>query len=135
MNHSLSTGRDKVQGLTHAWYGATLFGALLQFLGQGPSVAGLVGVGIGTTISMVIVFLIGRSLLGRSGFTRGLMVVCAALSLCIGGYGSYRMVFVETWTLGGLFVLGGLAISALMNVHSIKVLTSRSANAYFGDSI
>ncbi len=135
MNHPSSTGRDKIQSLTNAWYGATVFGALLSFLGNGPSVANLVGLGIGTTISLAIVFVIGRSLLNRSGFTRGLMVVLAALSLCIAGYGGYRMVVVESWTFAGLFMLGSVAITSMMNLHSIKVLTSRSANAYFGDSI
>lgn len=124
-------GRENLQGLTRGWLGVTLFTAGLQAVLTGN----VVGVAIGSVISLAIVYAIGRSLLNRSAFTRGAMLIIAGLSLAVGAYGFVRLFFFESWSLASLLAITSLALSSLMNVKSLKVLTAKSTNAYFGDTV
>jgi len=137
MNPSLP-GRHQLEGLTRGWYGVTLFGALLGLFTSCMSrlaFTSLIATGIATSISLLFVFLIGRSLLNRSAFMRGTMLVLASLMTCVGTYGLFRLVVLEAWSWSSWIMVLNVAAGLAMNVRSVKVLTSRSANAYFGGTV
>ena len=128
------SAKEKIQNLTNAWYGFTVFAALVNLVVNGVGIFSVVFVGAGTIFSLVWAWFLGRQLLRKSSLTRMALVVLSAISVVAGTLGaaslSWRVVagdarFVE------LGVVAMMAIGVWMNARSFRVLTDRAVRAHF----
>jgi hypothetical protein len=127
------SAREKIEGLTNAWYGFALFTTLISLLQNGFGFFWLLWTALSLPFSLFITFLIGRRLLAGSSLTRMILLVLGSLSALFGLLGSFKLVmaFLGSWELGTLLTLSLAVGSVWMNVRSIRVLTDASVKAHF----
>lgn len=127
------TAREKIEKLTHAWYGFDLFAGAIGLLMGGIGVFSLVWAALSTASSLAITYVIGRKLVNKSSLTRSAMIVVAFLGSVLGVFGLVKtgMDFFDDWSLGLVWrgVLIGGAVS--MYARSLRVLLDKSVKAYF----
>jgi hypothetical protein len=124
--------RTKIEGLTNSWYGFAVFSAICSVVVNGLGIFSIASAVVGMLFSWFITFLIGRSLLNRSGTMRFVLVVLTGLFTFFGmlGVGKAAWMFVQTWELR---VLAGTAFGAVntwMLARSFRTLTDASVKAY-----
>jgi hypothetical protein len=150
------TARERIQKITHTWYGYTVFAAVASVVQVAlwPFSPGLlfspvklaftiVGAALGVVVSVVlnlacaaigigVASLLGRALLARSSFVRLVLLVVSTLGFVFGGYSALKL----TWaaiahfspsTLVGAVVTG---IGVLLYIRSYQVLTDPSVKSY-----
>jgi hypothetical protein len=127
------TAREKIQGLTNAWYGFAVFAALISLLQNGLGFFSLVGAVIGLAFSLTITFFLGRGLLARSSLLRIILVCLAAVFGLLGVLAVAKLAWlvVTTWHLSMIWTLVLTVGSVLMNYRSFRVLTDSTVKAYF----
>lgn len=134
--------RKKLQGLSHSWYGYTVFSTLVSILGLRASGIFTLMVGlamwailnaIGLVISLALVTWVSRSLLNRSALMRRFMVLVSGLGTLFGALGVFSLVgaFFHFWSLGILVQLALCISWMFLNVRSFMTLTQTSVKAYF----
>jgi hypothetical protein len=130
----MTTAKEKIEGLTHSWYGLVVFSAIYSVLENGLGIFSMIATGIWTMFMLTVVWFLGRRLVNRSSLTRVVLVVVSALGTLLGGYAVARMgwAFLHEWSLSLLFhaVFGAGAVA--LYVRSFRVLTDSSVKAYIG---
>lgn len=129
------TAKEKIEKLTNAWYGFDLFSAVIGLVFvNGIGIFSMVFAAIGLAISLLITFWIGRSLLGKSSFTRVVLLVLSTLFMVLGVLSTGRMVwaFFGEWSLSLLGYAAWSSISVYMYAKSINTLTDKTVRAHFG---
>lgn len=128
------TAREKIEKLTHAWYGFDVFSAVAGFVLGGIGIFSAMFSLVGLMVSLFITFWIGRSLLARSSFTRVALLVLGTLSMLLGMLSTGRLLwsFASEWSLGLLLWAGYTAVGVYMQARSINTLTDKTVKAYFG---
>jgi len=125
--------KQKIENLTHTWYGFTVFMGAVQLLVNGLGFFSLLGAAFSTVFSLVVSFAFGRLLLGGSSLTRVLLVVFSALGIVAGvlGVGQMFYAFFGDWSFSllGYAALGIAGVS--VNVKSFRVLTDATVKAHF----
>ena len=128
------TARQKIEQLTHAWYGYAFFSSVLSLFSDGiPGVFSFIFSAIGLAFTLLLTWFIGRRLLAKSSLTRFLLLIVTAVVAVSGsvGVGKATLMFVQTWELkmlAGAFFLG---ISVYMHARSFRTLVSTPVRAYF----
>jgi hypothetical protein len=150
------TARQRIEQLTHTWYGFTVFAAVasvvtvalwpfspglifspaklaLAFVGSAVAIVFAIGLNIvGLVIGLFVVSLLGRALLNRSAVTRLLLVVLVPVLGALTAYAALQ----QLWS-----GITGLALSSLLSaavsfimvslyVRSWRVLTSAAVKDY-----
>ncbi|WP_146645818.1 hypothetical protein [Labilithrix luteola] len=128
------TARQKLENLTHSWYGVAVFGAICALFEGGIGFFSLLRTGFGMLVSFLVTFFLGRRLLAKSSFWRFVLVVFAGFGTVFGSLGVARGAwqFMHEWSFGLLFQLGVALVAVVMNAKSFRVLTDSSVKAYFG---
>jgi len=132
------SGKNKIEKLTHAWYGFALFSGLMTVLGGGFGVFSLAISAffafVSTAISFLITFFIGRALLRKSGFLRLVLLALSAVIGVFSLYASFKLVgrFFGDWSLALLVQALLSAVGGYMQLKSFVVLRDREVRAYFG---
>ena len=129
------TARQKIEQLTHAWYGYVTISALASLFANGiPGVFRIFFGAIGLCFSLFITWFIGRRLLNKSSLTRLILLVLSTLATLGGTYeiGSSMLSFVKTWEFSLLGMAAFYGVSVYMHVRSLRTLTDSSVRAYFG---
>ena len=128
-----ATATQKIEGLTHSWYGYAVFGALLSLWNNGIGFFSLFGTAASFLFSVVLTWFIGRRLINKSSLTRALLIAFTAISSALGAYGTAKMgwTFFQTFSLSALLYTAFLATHVYMHARSFKVLTDKSVKAYF----
>ncbi len=126
-------GKEKIEKLTHSWYGFAIFAAVASIFMNGIGIFSIIGAVISTFVSFVLTFLFGRWLLGKSSFTRYFLIVVSGLVSILGilGVGQALYTFFTEWTFGILLNFALASVSIYMNVKYFSVLTDKSVKAYF----
>lgn len=128
------TARQKIEGLTNAWYGYVTFSALASLFRDGlPGVFSILLAAFGLGLSLALTWFIGRRLLAKSALTR-FILLCVTLIGSVGGaFGVAKAtwLFVQTWQLGLLGVVFFGGVSVYMHTKSFRTLTDASVRAYF----
>jgi hypothetical protein len=125
--------RQKIESLTHAWYGFTFLSAIVGLLSRGLGVFSIVSTALSLAVSTFIVWFIGRRLIAKSSFTRVLMLVISVVGTFMGGYATAKLgwMFIHEWSLW-LLVSAFFSASAVgLYVRSFRTLTDASVKAYF----
>jgi hypothetical protein len=128
------SAKEKIRGLTTAWYGFSLFVGLANLAMNGIGIFSLVGAAIATVFGITMSWVIGRFLLARSSFVRVVIVVLSVVGMIasvLGAGGSLLSVFrgAPLWTSLVMSVL--MLANASMNLRSFRVLTDDDVKAYF----
>ncbi len=127
--------REKLENLTLLWilYCVVSTG-LMFFVRGGFGFWNVTTSAIGLLIGVGINLLIGRALVRRNGFVRGLVITLSALGLGLSviGIGKAILLFFATFAFGLFWPIAGLTVLIAMNVHSLRVLFSRDVRRYFG---
>jgi hypothetical protein len=128
-------GKAKLEALTNAWYGYTLFAALVNivsaFLGGG--IFGFVAIPFVIFFSLFSLFVawaIGKLLIKRSGLTRFVVLVLSPLGLLIGTLSMWRFI-TGPWSLSGMVSALVLVCGMWMQLRTLKTLLDRSVKNYF----
>ena len=125
--------KQKIENLTHTWYGFTVFMGAVTLLVNGIGFFSILGAAFSTVFSLVVSFAFGRLLLGGSSLTRILLVVFSAIGVVLGvlGVGQTIYTFFGDWSLSllGYAALGIAGVS--VNVKSFRVLTDATVKAHF----
>ena len=128
------TARQKIENLTHAWYGYVTLSAILSLFANGiPGIFSIVWAAMGLAFSLFLTWFIGRRLLNKSSLTRAILLVITGLGVLFQTYGVGKMAlaFVRTWEFGMLGAAVFLGVSVYMHARSFRVLTDSSVRAYF----
>ena len=129
------TAKEKIQSLTHAWYGVSVVTAIIGVVMNGIGVLSLGLAGVTLVFSLFVAWLFGFLLLRKSSVTRVVLIVLSALAVVGGTLGAAKMVFESFFGDAPLFAgLGaaiGMALGVYMNARSFRVLTDRTVRAYF----
>ncbi len=136
------TAKQKLETLTHGWYGYAVFAALVSVFQLRAS--GLVAMAFGLVlsvalnlvalvISFAIIAFFGRSLARRSSGTRAFLVVASAIFTLLGVLGTLAAGwdFLRHWSLAHLAAVVLSGACTMMNARSFNVLTDRAVKAYF----
>jgi hypothetical protein len=133
------TAQQKIEKLTHAWYGFTLFGGLASIassvFGGLFSIVITILVAIPTMLfGFFVTWFLGRRLLARSSFTRVVLVVLSALSMILAALGTAKLgwTFLHEWSLSLLVQAVYMAACTYMNARSYNTLTDATVKSYFG---
>lgn len=125
--------KQKIENLTHTWYGVSVFMGVVQILTNGIGIFSILSAAFSTVFSLVLSFAFCRLLLGGSSLTRILLVVISALGVVLGvlGVGQAIYTFFGEWSLSllGYAALGLVGLS--VNVKSFRVLTDKTVKAHF----
>ncbi|NUO53991.1 MAG: hypothetical protein HOV80_34535 [Polyangiaceae bacterium] len=128
-------GKAKLEALTNAWYGYTLFAALVNivsaFLGGG--IFGFVAVPFVIFFSLFSLFVawaIGKLLIKRSGLTRFIVLVFSGIGLLFGGLAMWKFV-TGPWSFSGIVSAFVMGCGLWMQLRTLKTLTDRSVKNYF----
>jgi len=126
------TARQKIEGLTNAWYGYFLFGALIGLWQSGLGIFSLISTALSFALSCFLAWFVGRRLLTKSSLTRFLLVIVTGLFSVLGTIGAAKMgwTFFQTWSFSVLVYAGLMGTSVYMHVRSFRVLTDASVKAY-----
>lgn len=128
------TARQKIENLTHAWYGYVTLSAIASLLANGiPGLFSIIWSAMGLAISLFFVWFIGRRLLNKGSLTRAILLVVTGLGTLLQTYGVGKMAlaFVRTWEFSLLGAAAFLGVSVYMHARSFRVLTDSSVRAYF----
>lgn len=128
-------GKAKLEALINAWYGYTLFAALVNL------VSALLGSGLFAffTVPFVVVvslfsffvaWAIGKLLLKRSGLTRFVILVLSPVALLFGAFSLWRFAS-GPWSLGAITTGLLTACGLWMHLRSLRTLLDRNVKAYF----
>lgn len=125
--------RAKIENLTNTWYGFTVFLAAANLLRDGIGLWNLITSGIGLFFSLLVVFFLGRRLLGKGHITRFLLIIGSGLFGVFGAWGAAKAgwAFVHVWELRLIVAAASSAITSWMMAKSFRVLTDASVKAYF----
>lgn len=128
------TAKEKLEKLTHAWYGFALVSGAMTLVANGLGVLSLIVAAFGTAFSLALAWFFGSRLRARSKFWRTALLILSGLFTVIGvlTVASSLWQFVHQWAWGLLWsaILGSL--STYMNARSFNVLTDKDVKAYFG---
>lgn len=124
--------KQKIENLTHTWYGFTAFMGAMQLLINGLGVFSLLGAAFSTVFSLVLSFAFCRLLLGGSSLTRILLVVFSALGTLLGTLGAGQAIyaFFGEWSLALLGYAALALVSVSVNVKSFRVLTDKAVKTH-----
>jgi hypothetical protein len=128
------TARQKIENLTHAWYGYLTFTAIASLFSDGiPGPFAIVWKACGLGLTLFCAWFIGRRLLNKGSLTRAILLVVTGLGTLLQGYGVGKMAlaFVRTWELSMLGAAVFLGVSVFMHARSFRVLTDSSVRTYF----
>ena len=128
------TARQKIESLTHAWYGYSLLTAGVGLWNRGIGFFSIVSTALSLAVTFFVIWFIGRRLLAKSSLTRLLMVLISALGAIGGTVATARLgwAFLHEWSLW-LIVAIFWSVSAVgMYIRSWRTLTDSSVKAYFG---
>lgn len=129
------SGKEKIQNLTHAWYGVSFASAIIGIVSNGLNVLSI-ALAIATTMfGIFVAWFFGFLLLRKSSFTRVALVVLSAIGVVAGVIGAGKQVFDAFFGnapfIAGLGAALVMSIGVYMNARSFRVLTDRSVKAYF----
>lgn len=126
------TAKQKIENLTHTWYGFTVFMGALQLLVNGLGVFSILGAAFSTVLSLVLSFAFGRLLLGGSSLTRVLLVVFSTFGAILGtlAAGQALYTFFGDWSFALLGYATLALVSVSVHVKSFRVLTDKSVKAH-----
>lgn len=127
--------KSKLETLTNAWYGYTLFSALVNIasaaLGSGPfALVGIPVVLLVSVFSLFVAWAIGKLLLGHSSLTRSVVLVLSSIGLVFGALATFRFVG-GRWTLQNVASALLTATGAWMQLRTVATLLDRRVKAYF----
>jgi len=128
------TARQKIENLTHTWYGYVTLSALAGLFSDGiPGLFSIVWAAMGLSFSLFLTWFIGRRLLNKSSLTRAILLVVTGLGTIFQTYGVGKMAlaFVRTWEFSMLGAAVFLGVSVYMHAKSFRVLTDSSVRAHF----
>lgn len=128
------TARQKIEQLTHAWYGYVMFSAIASLFRDGiPGVFSIIWAAMGLAFSLFVTWFIGRRLLAKSSLTRFILLIVTGLGTAFGawGVGKSALMFVRTWEFGVLGAAVFLGISVYMHARSFRTLVDSSVRSYF----
>ena len=128
------TARQKIEQLTHAWYGYAAFSAIASLFKDGiPGIFSIIWAAMGLALTLFVTWFIGRRLLAKSSLTRFLLLLVTGLGTVFGtwGVGKTALTFVRTWEFGLLGAAVFLGISVYMHVRSFRTLVDPSVRSYF----
>ena len=127
------TARQKIEGLTHSWYGYAVFTAVLSLWNNGIGLISLFLTGVWFLFSIFGVWLIGRRLISKGSLTRALLLCVTGLLSVLGTFATVKMgwTFLHTLSLSVALQAAATAIGVYMFARSFKVLTDSSVKAYF----
>lgn len=130
------SGKAKIEALTNAWYGYTLFAALVNLvsavLGSGLFAFLTVPFVIGVSLfSLFLTWGIGKLLLARSGLTRFVLLVLSPIALLIGALSLWRFAS-SPWSLGAIAAAVITGCGVWMQLRSLRTLLDKNVKAYFG---
>ncbi len=127
------SGRERIESLTHSWYGFSVFSAAAVLLERGLGVFSFILGGIGLAFSFFVTWLIGRSLLGRSSLTR---LLCLVVSLVAGLFAASNTVrltgsLLHNFSLTAILEIALSAAYVAINIQSFRTLIDKQVKAYF----
>lgn len=130
------SGKAKIEALTNAWYGYTLFATLAYLtsavVGSGLFAFFTVPLVIGVSLFCFFVnWAVGKLLLRRSGLTRVVVVVLSPIGILLGSLSAWQFLS-GRWSFGALVVGLVAASGAWMHLRSLRTLLDRNVKAYFG---
>lgn len=128
------SGKAKIEGLTNAWYGFAVFGAVCSILTNGIGFFSIGGAVVGLLISFALTFFFGRRLIKKSSLTRTFLIVVSGILTLLGtlAVGRTTWAFVNSWQLSLLGTIGYSAVHVWMNARSFRTLMDSSVKAYIG---
>ncbi len=125
----MMTARDKIENLTHAWYGFAVFSSVASLLMNGIGIFSILGSIISLFITCLITFFIGRALINKSSFVRVALMILSGLFGVIGVIGMGTALFQSEWSLSLFMMIGLGMVGVYMQFRSLRVLSS--VRAYF----
>ena len=128
------TARQKIEQLTHAWYGYAFFSSVLSLFSDGiPGIFSIIFGAMGLAFSLFLTWFISRRLLAKSSLTRFLLLVITAIVSVAGTYGIGKatLLFVQTWELKMLAAAFFAGVGVYMHARSFRTLVSAPVRAYF----
>ena len=125
--------RDKIKGLTNAWYGYTFCAAVLSLVTNGIGIFSIVTTAVSLVVSFLVIWFIGNRLLAKSSLMRGLMLVLSGIFSVLAGLGAAKAgwMFVHEWSLSLLTAMFFGAAGGYMQIRSFKTLVDSQVKAYF----
>lgn len=129
-----ATARQKIEGLTHSWYGWTAFTSLLALWDRGIGIISLFLTGAGFLLSCLVIWFLGNRLVNKSSLTRVLLVVLSAIVSVLGTIGTAKLgwTFINTLSLSVALQAAFTGLGVYMHARSFKVLTDSSVKTYIG---
>jgi hypothetical protein len=134
--------KQKLQGLSHSWYGYMVLTTLVSILGLRAS--GILTLVVGFAfwavinaffllIGLALVTFVSRKLLSGSAGMRRFLVVLSALGTVLGALSvlSLGLAFLHTWSLALIIQIGVTGSWALLNARSFRTLGETQVKAYF----
>ncbi len=128
------TGKQKIETLTHAWYGYALFTGVATLVQNGIGFFSIVGAAVSTLFSFAVTWFLGGRLLARSHVWRTILIGLSGIFAVLGTLASAKLgwLFIHDWSLATLVLTGLTVTNVGMNLKSIRVLTDASVKSYFG---
>jgi len=127
------TAREKIEKLTHAWYGFDIFAAVIGLVMSGIGPFSLVWSALSTASSLIITWWIGRKLLNKSSLTRSVMIVISFIGALLGVVGLVKtgIDFFDDWSLA--LVLRGVLVGGAVSMYwrSLRTLLDATVKAHF----
>jgi hypothetical protein len=129
----MMSGKAKIESLTNSWYGFAVFSAIFSVFENGIGVFSIGGAVIGLIVSWILTYFIGRALVKKSGFTRGILLLLNGLFLVLGtlAVGKTTWMFVQTFQFSLLAAIAFTSVSTWMYGKSFRVLMDGSVKTYF----
>ena len=129
-------GKAKLEGLVNAWYGFTLFAAIVNVvtavLGSGFFAGLTVPFVIGILLfSFFVTWVIGKLLLAKSGIMRFVLLVLSPLFVLAGALSLWRFISAP-WSFSAIVAALMTGCGVWMQLRSIRTLLDRNVKAYFG---
>jgi uncharacterized protein (DUF2062 family) len=129
------SGKAKIEALTNAWYGYTLFAALVNLvsalLGSGLFAFLTVPFVIGVSLfSLFLTWGIGKLLLARSGLTRFVLLVLSPLAILFGSLSLWKFA-TSPWSFGAITAALITGCGVWMQLRSLRTLLDKSVKSYF----
>ena len=128
-------GKAKIEALTNAWYGYTLFAGLVNVVGAllGARVFGFVAIPIVvafSVFSLFVAWVIGRLLLNRSRLTRLVVLVLSAFGLLLNAGGMWRYA-AGPWNVALVPTVLVMGSAMWMQLRTLRTLLDRRVTRYF----
>jgi hypothetical protein len=129
-------GKAKLEGLINAWYGFSLFAAIVNVvtavLGSGFFAFFTVPFVIGISLfTFFVTWVIGKLLLAKSGIMRFVLLILSPLAILAGTLSLWRFIS-SPWSFSGIVAALLTACGVWMQLRSIRTLLDRNVKAYFG---